>query len=427
MSVKRNTILNLAGSIIPVLFGLVTIPHILQGLGGLKFGLLTLVWTLVGYASIFDFGMSRALTYHVSLAKAKGKDLISISHQGLKMALLAGIAGCITINTLLHFRAYEFLNIDKLYESDFISAMHLVSLAIPITTITLGLRGIIEGLEDFTTSNIYKIFLGISNFVSPLASIYLFGPRLAPIATMLLLTRLTILVCMSISVVQSVPNLLVGFREDPKIRVENPNIINFGIWMTISNTISPFMLSVDRFIITRFLGSGILGTYAIVADMMQRYLIVPSAFTTALFPLMSRSYSPEKSTDIYFLALKKIFYFTAPVMIITSLFSEYAITFWLGSAYAKSGSILVHLFSVGILSNSLAQIPYTSIHSRGNAKETTILQVIEFILFVPLCLWAIKKYSIYGAALVWSIRTTIDFICLHILFIYRIDKKEKQK
>ena len=425
MFINRNTILNLVGSIIPLLFGLVTIPHILQGLGGLKFGLLTLVWTLVGYASIFDFGMSRALTYHVSLARSKGKDLISISHQGLKVALLAGIAGCIAINTLLHFRAYEFLNIDKLYESDFISAMHLVSLAIPITTITLGLRGIIEGLEDFTTSNIYKLFLGISNFVSPLASIYLFGPRLAPIAAMLLLTRLTILICMSINVVKSVPNLLVRFRRDPKIREENSNIINFGIWMTISNIISPFMLSVDRFIITRFLGSSILGTYAVIADTMQRYLIVPAAYTTALFPFMSRSNSSLKSTDMYLLALRKIFYVTAPIMIITSLFSKYAISFWLGSAYGKSGSILVPLLSIGILSNSLAQIPYTAIHSRGSAKETTILQVIEFVLFLPLCLWAIKKYSIYGAALAWSIRTTIDFICLHMLFIYHIDKKDK--
>jgi molybdopterin-containing oxidoreductase family membrane subunit len=66
MSLKRNSIWNLAGAGLPLLIGAIAIPYLVQRLGVERFGILSLVWSLIGYFSLFDFGMGRALTQQLA-------------------------------------------------------------------------------------------------------------------------------------------------------------------------------------------------------------------------------------------------------------------------------------------------------------------------------------------------------------------------
>ena len=58
----RNSALNLLGLCSPLLVAIVAIPILIRGLGTDRFGVLTLVWVVIGYSSLFDLGLSRALT-----------------------------------------------------------------------------------------------------------------------------------------------------------------------------------------------------------------------------------------------------------------------------------------------------------------------------------------------------------------------------
>jgi hypothetical protein len=55
MSLKRNIVWNLAGTGLPLLVGALTIPYLPRTTGVEAFGVLTLVWALIGYFSLFDF------------------------------------------------------------------------------------------------------------------------------------------------------------------------------------------------------------------------------------------------------------------------------------------------------------------------------------------------------------------------------------
>ena len=48
--------------LLPTLAGVVAIPRLVHSLGVDRFGLLSLAWIIVGYFSLFDMGMGRALT-----------------------------------------------------------------------------------------------------------------------------------------------------------------------------------------------------------------------------------------------------------------------------------------------------------------------------------------------------------------------------
>ena len=92
MSLKRNTIWNLIGTGLPFLLGAVTIPYLVKHLGIEGFGILTLVWALIGYFSLFDFGLGRALTQQVStcIASNDRSKLPHLVKSGLVILRLGG-------------------------------------------------------------------------------------------------------------------------------------------------------------------------------------------------------------------------------------------------------------------------------------------------------------------------------------------------
>src|SRR5437867_10197401 len=62
----RNAVWNLLSLTAPMLVALGAVPALIRTLGAERFGILTLAWMLIGYCSLFDLGLGRALTKLVS-------------------------------------------------------------------------------------------------------------------------------------------------------------------------------------------------------------------------------------------------------------------------------------------------------------------------------------------------------------------------
>ena len=91
-----NTAWNVAGQLAPLVVGVLTLPLLIRLVGLERFGFITLVWVLVGYASIFDFGIGRALVRTVAahLAHADRPRSYSGSPRQSGSAGPDGRAGC---------------------------------------------------------------------------------------------------------------------------------------------------------------------------------------------------------------------------------------------------------------------------------------------------------------------------------------------
>ena len=57
----NNALWNLTGQIAPLAVALVALPPLIRALGMERFGFISLAWALVGYAGLFDLGISRAM------------------------------------------------------------------------------------------------------------------------------------------------------------------------------------------------------------------------------------------------------------------------------------------------------------------------------------------------------------------------------
>ena len=115
MSLRHDTIWNLIGSGLPLLAAACLIPFSLDHLGNEAFGVLTLIWALIGYFSFFDMGVGRALTYELSkLRYTDDVDEISLTLKaGLLLTFLAGICGAMLMVILA---PYLPLLLDKFLE-----------------------------------------------------------------------------------------------------------------------------------------------------------------------------------------------------------------------------------------------------------------------------------------------------------------------
>ena len=86
-ALAKNSLINLAGFALPLAVGLITIPLIVRGFGVERFGLLTLAWAVIGYFSLFDMGIGRAITQLIAerLDKSPVRDVARLAWTGLLM------------------------------------------------------------------------------------------------------------------------------------------------------------------------------------------------------------------------------------------------------------------------------------------------------------------------------------------------------
>ena len=97
------------GSFLPMVVGLAAVPLILEKLGLERFGLLTLAWLIVGYFSLFDFGLGRALTKIIAeyVGARREEEVPQVFWTSMALMLALSILGAI----LFWFLAPSLVNI----------------------------------------------------------------------------------------------------------------------------------------------------------------------------------------------------------------------------------------------------------------------------------------------------------------------------
>jgi O-antigen/teichoic acid export membrane protein len=408
MNIKKNTLWNLFGSAVPMLIGVAAIPFIYNKIGIERIGVLTIIWALIGYFSIFDFGLGRAITQRVASSSSdhNEKQEILTATTGVYLTLALGVLGSLVGIATIEIAGINWMNFDKNLEQEIYHSFFLACMAIPAATTTAGLRGVLEGKQRFKAINLLKFLLGLSNFLMPVVSIIFWGPRLDYIVGSLVLTRYIIL---------AVKTRISKYWESLSLE-ESKQLFQFGGWMTLSNIISPLMVVADRFLIANVLGAGAVAFYTIPADFMFRLLILPAALTTTLFPVFSKNFSENNRTEslvLYKKSVMVIILVMGAICTFVIISAESGINVWLGSVFAEKSSAVASVIAVGIFFISIAQVPHAYIQASGDARSTALIHVFESILYLPLLLVLMQMHGILGAAIAWTARALIDLILLH--------------
>jgi O-antigen/teichoic acid export membrane protein len=413
MSLSKNTLWNVVGNVAPLLLGALTIPYLIRYLGMERFGILTLMWAIVGYFSLFDFGLGRGVTQQVANALGNGRsnEASQIIKVGVSFTVLAGCIGGLILLLGAYPLSHFGMGVTVDLQQEVFYSLVVVAIGIPFATLSNGLRGALEGYESFIASNLGRILLGVSIFLFPLISIWVFGQSLIFIACCLVLARL--LSCLLFF-------LLVARLPNEKFWLAKPTtsikkrLIHFSAWMALTNLISPILINADRFFIAYFLGAVTVALYTVPFEFLVRLLILPGALGATLLPNLARSHikSSKDAKALYMRSLK----ITSIAMIIICLFAALMayplMDIFISKDFAMQSWPIAALLSLGVCINGVAYIPYTSLHAAGSAKVTGLLHLIEFVAYIPLLIAFIHFFGLIGAALAWLVRVSFDAISL---------------
>lgn len=416
MSLKRNTLWNLLGTGLPLLLGAVTIPYLIRAAGVEAFGVLTLVWALIGYFSLFDFGLGRALTQQVAAARSAGlvAELPGLVKTGLWFTAVTGVAGGLILAALANQLAIHWLKVSVPLQSDTSHALLIAAIGIPLTTVTTGLRGILEAYEDFKAVNLMRIGLGAANFCLPALSVLLIGNSLAWMVASLVAARAVVLLAHIWLVHQRLPG---GWALARFNRAKMRGLLSFGAWMTVTNIVGPLMVTADRFIISAVLGASVVAYYTVPFEVLIRVLVLPGALTSALFPRLAFVMTTDaaEARRLYKKCLALTTAALLPICLVLAVGSKWGLTLWLGKDFAENSWLIVCIMAAGVLLNGVAYIPFATIQASGDARSTALLHLVELIIYLPLLFFTLKMHGLVGAAVAWTIRAGIDLIALLII------------
>lgn len=414
-----GAIANFLGLFLPLLLGAYSIPVIIDRLGVERFGTLTLVWAVIGYFGLLDFGISRALTKRV----AETGDLAAVGRivrPGLILMFGIGVIAALAMGG-----GYFLADAAGLVQPDneLRHSVYMIAFSMPLVLVSLGQRGILEGRQRFAAANWARVVLGVATFGMPIPLLSLY-PRLDFLVAALIAGRMVVVLIQGWACRH---DLLAGLdaRYDRK---EMFGLLRFGSWMTVSNLVSPLMVFLDRFVVGASIHAPNLAYYTTPFEVVTRLLIVPGAVTTAMFPKLVK----WGQDNHHHLAMQGMirgmglsFLLIAPLVVGLQLFAEELLQVWLGTEFAAHGALPMRLLAWGVLFNSLAAFPFALLQGMGKPRWIAMLHIVELPLYMLLLFALMGQWGIPGVATAWLIRVAVDGLALVLLSGRYADSKQK--
>src|SRR5271154_4799860 len=270
----RNTVWNLIGNGAPLIVAVFSIPISIHGLGKERFGVLTLAWALIGYASLFDIGLGRALTQLVAkkLGSGEAHEIPALAWTSLLLMMLLGIAGTVCILLIAPWLVGHGLNVPGELQRETLQSFRLLGLSVPLVITTAGLRGLLEAHQRFGIISALRIPLGVFTFAGPLLVLPFSRSSVAVVATLvagrILAWIAHLLVCLRV-----LPEL--GQSIEWEQSAVGP-LLRSGGWMTVTNVVGPLMSTLDRFVIGAMVSLTAVAYYATPYEVVTKLLLVPA-------------------------------------------------------------------------------------------------------------------------------------------------------
>jgi O-antigen/teichoic acid export membrane protein len=411
----RNTLWNLAGNGAPLLVAVFSIPILIRGLGKDRFGVLTLAWALIGYASLFDIGLGRALTQLVAKKLGGGEDheIPALAWTSLLLMLALGAVGTVVIVAVSPWLVHHGLKIPIGIQPEVLRSFYLLGLAVPAVIATAGLRGLLEAHQRFDLVTALRIPTGVFTFLGPLLALP-FSRSLVPVVGILVAGRF--LGCLA--------HLLVCFRVVPELRRRiawhGPSagpLLRFGSWMTVTNIVGPLMVTLDRFLIAGLISVTAVTYYATPYEVVTKLLLIPVAVMGVIFPAFSASFAQDRNRAalLFGRSVKYVLLALFPIVLLIVALAQNGLTVWLGADFAQHSTRVVQWLAVGVLANSLALVPFSFVQGIGRPDLTAKLHLSELPIYIGVLLWLIRADGIEGAAIAWSARSVFDALAMFLI------------
>lgn len=400
----RNTAINFAGAVLPLAVSLATVPAYLHLIGTARYGVLAIIWIVLGYFGVFDLGLSRATANQIARMRDDPPEAReTVFWTALVINATLGAAGGAALYALGNFLLDDVLRAPSDLRSEAVAALPWLALAVPLTTVGLVMAGTLEGRELFLRANLLTS-IGIMLFqLIPLGYAELYGPELDGV---IMAAALALLVGTALSFAVTVLSL--PARRRPAIDFARAGaLFKYGGWITISGLVSPVLVVMDRIVIGAVLGARSVALYTIPYALENRVQLLASSLSRTLFPrfsMLSRRDAAAVGRD----AVASLAAVMTPVVVTGIVLLEPFLRLWVGEKIALDSAPIGEILFIGIWINSLAFVPYAFLQAQGRPDLTAKFHLLEAPPYIAALFLGLHVGGLHGAAWAWTARAAAD-------------------
>lgn len=396
---------------LPIGFSILIVPTFLRLIGDAKYGAISILWVLLGYFGLFDFGVGRATAFYTAKKSVDDKrTTTTIFYSAVVVNTILGLTGALILIITGDFLIKSVIKMPAMMRIEALASLPFLATILPIMTIQSILNGILEGKEKFFTLNTINLIGNIFAQTLPLFIVIFFSSDLKWLIFSVMCGRFVTLIFMLF-----VTRKYINFKDIRKPDFTwMKNLIRYGKWITLTGIVSPLMATMDRVLIGAQLGLVYVTYYTIPANLISQGSLIPSSLSKSLFPRFSQI-TEEQGKLLLLRAHRIITVILTPLIIIGFFFIDKVFELWLGKEIALNASPIGLILLLGFWINSQGFIPYSFLQGRGHPDITAKIHLVELIPYILLLIFGLKFAGITGAAWVWTLRVAVDAVVLFII------------
>lgn len=348
-----------------------------------------------GWFDIFtNFGLNTLLTRDISRDKdAAGRYLYNTT------LLRIGLAG-LAVPALIAVLVIRNATVSPSLDHTAVISIFLLYIGLVPNSISTGLTALFYAFEKAeypaaisTVTTLFKVILGLGALLAGWGVVGLAGASiLTNLATLLILMRLAW-------------PFIKGHWKPMREKDLQRMMIRESWPLMINHLLATVFFKSDVILMEAINGVAVVGSYSTAYKWLDALNIIPSFFTMALLPLMSRQKSEGNISGLvrnYTLGIKILVMIAVPIAVFTTFLGHSLVKFLGGSEYLPEGAIALQIMIWSILigwMNSLTQYVLIAVDRQRQITRTFIVAVsfniIINLIFLP-------RYS-YKAAAVTTI------------------------
>jgi O-antigen/teichoic acid export membrane protein len=386
----------------------VCVPALVRGLGTDRFGLLSLAWAVAGYFSLFDMGLGRALTKLVAdrLGGPDEGEVPELAGTALVALGLLGIAGGVILAACSRLLVERVISVPPALQGEARTAFLLLGLAVPFVVISSGLRAMLDARQRAGVLTAIRVPSGVLSFLAPVA-ILPFSRSVAASVSALLCLRALACIALGLAVVRAYPSVAAGVAFQRRLL---RSLLTIGGWITVSNLVSPLLVTLDRFLIGGLVSIAAVSWYSIPQDLTSGLGVVPGSVALVLFPAFatSRAIDPQRTASLFSAGVKAALLLAFPISLALSAWAPELLSWWVGPEFATNGAPVLRWVAVGFVVNAAGRVAFWLVQGAGRPDLPAKLHVAELLGYLPALWFATNLWGVAGAAAVWTVRVVAD-------------------
>jgi O-antigen/teichoic acid export membrane protein len=410
-----GTAWNLIGQALPLLAAVASIPFLVRWMGLERFGFLALAWVLIGYASLLDLGLARALVRSVAerLAAGDGDGAAARARVGLSLLLVLGLLVGTALALAAPALAQGLLKVPPALQPEAEPALLALAASMPFVMLTAGYSGVLQAHQAFRELNLVRLVFSLLSYGVPLALAAAGQVGLPVVVGSIVLLRVVATLAFARTCRRHH-----GFAWRPAwpARPLVAELVGLGGWIGVSNLVGPLLTYLDRLLIATLVPLRAVGLYAAPYDLVSRAMVVPYAVASTFFPKVAGLLPGQPEAARALADSCRWLYLTMfPLLLAMMALAHPGLRLLLGEDGSTEAAWVLQLLVLGVFANTLAQGPALLVQGAGRPRDMALLHLAELLPFLLLLAWLTQRHGIVGTAAAAALRFAVDALAVALI------------